>query len=112
MKVIFWVAYVLTVAEFLASPINTLMGSNMHLQRLKEARFPIPAAKALAVIELAAVAGVLAGIWVSGARLVGGVILAACFAPILFQAIRVKRPAGDLLGLLFFMVCALTAALY
>lgn len=112
MSIIFWIAYCLTVAEFIASPVNTLMGSKMHLQRLKEARFPLSVARVLAIVELVAVIGVFLGIWIASVRLVGGLILAACFVPILVQAIRVKRPMGDLLALAFFIACAVLTALY
>ncbi len=112
MKLLFWVAYVLTVGEFLASPINTLMGSKMHLQRLKEARFPLSLAKVLAVVELFGVAGVIGGVWVPAARLVGGIVLAVCFLPIFIRAVNVERPLGDLLALAFFIGCALVTAFY
>lgn len=112
MNIVFWVAFAITVAEFIASPVNTLMNSKMHLQRLKEVHFPISIAKALAVIELVAVAAVIAGIWFPLARRVGGITLAACFLPILAYALRARRPAGDILGLLFFMACATISALY
>lgn len=112
MNIIFWIAYCLTVAEFIASPVNTLMGSKMHLQRLKEARFSLPVARVLAVIELFAVTAVILGIWIAAARLFGGLVLAACFLPILMRAITVKRPASDLLALAFFITCATIAALY
>ena len=112
MSVLFWIAFVLTVAEFIASPVNTLLNSKMHLQRLREVKFPLTAAKILAVIELVAVTMVIIGIWVPTARHIGGIALAACFLPLLLWALRARRQVGDLLGLIFFMACATMTALY
>ena len=112
MKILFWAAYILTVAEFLASPINVLRNSAMHIKRFEAVKFPLKLAKSLAVVELVAVAAVIVGIWVPITRQVGGVILAAAFLPLLIWAARAKRPAGDLLGLAFFMACSLVVALY
>jgi hypothetical protein len=112
MIILFWIAYVLTILEFLASPINTLRNSEMHINRLREVKFPLPLAKTLAVVELIAVAGVTVGLWIPVARLVGGIVLALCFAPFVIYALRAKRPAGDSAALLFFMACALITALY
>lgn len=112
MNIIFWIAYVITLAEFIASPINVLRGSVVHIQRFREVRFPIRLAKSLAVVELLAVAAVLVGPWIHLARLVGGIVLAAAFTVLLPWAIRAKRSLGDILGLVFFIVCALVVALY
>jgi uncharacterized membrane protein YphA (DoxX/SURF4 family) len=112
MKVIFWIAYVITVAEFTASPINVLRGSVMHLKRFEEVKFPLRLARFSAMVELAAVAAVIAGLWVPLARLIGGLVLAASFAILLIWAIRAKRPAGDISGLGFFIAGALVVALY
>lgn len=112
MKILFWIAFILTVAEFIASPVNTLRDSKMHLQRLREVKFPLKVAKALAVLELVAVTAVIVGIWEPIARRIGGITLAACFVPLLLWAIRARRPSGDLLGLLFFMACAVITAVY
>jgi hypothetical protein len=112
MKILFWIAYVLTVAEFIASPVNVLRGSAMHLKRFAEVKFPLAWARGLAILELFAVAAVIVGIWVPVARLIGGIVLAVAFLPLLAWAAKAKRPAGDLLGLAFFMACALLVALY
>ena len=112
MKIVFWIAYALTIAEFIASPVNTLNGSKIHLQRLREVHFPLTVARYLAVIELAAVAGLIAGLWVPITRQVGGFVLAGCFVPLIVWAIRAKREVGDILGLAFFIACALVVALY
>ena len=112
MIILYWIAYILTVAEFIASPVNTLLNSKMHIQRLREVKFPIAFAKTLAVIELFAVTGVIIGLWLPVARLIGGIVLAVCFVPFVIYALRAKRPAGDSAALLFFMACALATALY
>lgn len=112
MKIVFWIAYVLTLAEFTASPINVLRGSAMHLQRFREVKFPLGLARILAVIELVAVVAVFAGLWVHLARVVGGYVLAAAFVTLLPWAIRAKRPLGDIAGLGIFIAGALIVALY
>lgn len=112
MILLFWIAYVLTVAEFIASPVNTLRGSEMHLQRLKEVHFPLSFARFLSWVELVAVIGVLIGLWISDARLIGGVVLALCFVPIIIWGIRAKRSMSDIFALLFFVACALVTAFY
>ncbi len=112
MKIVFWIAFVLTVAEFIASPVNVLRGSAMHLKRFAEVKFPLKWARGLAVLELCAVAATIIGLWVPTARLIGGIVLAAAFLPLLIWAVKAKRAAGDLLGLAFFMACALIVALY
>lgn len=110
MNIIFWIVFVVTVLEFVASPVNTLLNSKMHIQRLREVDFSITFAKILAVIELIAVITLIAGLWNPLLRHIGGSVLAICFVPILAWAIRARRPAGDLLGLGFFMACALLVA--
>jgi len=112
MKVIFWIAYVITVAEFTASPINVLRGSEMHLKRFAEVKFPLRLARISAGIELVAVAAIIAGLWAPIARLVGGIVLAASFALLTISAVRAKRAAGDILGLGLFIASALIVALY
>ncbi len=112
MSIVYWIIFIITVLEFTASPINTLLNSKPHLERLREVHFPITVAKFLAVIELIAVVGVIAGLWILPARRVGGSVLALCFLPILIWGIRAKRPAGDLLALGFFMACALITAVF
>lgn len=112
MSIIFWATYLLTVAEFIASPVNVLRGSKIHLKRFAEVKFPLPLARGLAVVELFAVSAVVAGIWLPSLRLWGGVVLALAFLPLLVWAARTRRPVGDLLGLGFFMACALVVALY
>lgn len=112
MKIIFWIAWVFTVAEFIASPIHVLRGSAVHLQRFREVNFPLSWARGLAVLELLGVATVIIGLWVPLARLIGGIVLAAAFLPLLLWAAKAKRPATDLLGLAFFMACALIVSLY
>jgi len=84
----------------------------MHLKRFAEVKFPLQLARISAVIELFAVAAVIAGLWVPVARLIGGIVLAAAFVLLLGWAIHAKRPAGDILGLGFFIACALIVALY
>jgi len=103
-------AYVVAVAEFAASSSFTLIGSEAHLRRLNEVRFPINAARVLAAIEAFAVAGLIAGIWLPSLRPVSGLTLALCFAPLLVRAIQVRRPIPDVLALAFFMACAVIAA--
>ncbi len=112
MVVIFWIAYVLTVAEFIASPANVLRGSAMHLKRFAEVGFPLRWAQLLAGIELIGVAAVIAGLWYPLLRTIGGIVLAAAFLPLLTVALRARRPAADIFGLIFFMACALIVALY
>jgi uncharacterized membrane protein YphA (DoxX/SURF4 family) len=112
MKILFWIAYVLTVAEFIASPVNVLRGSEMHLRRFTEVKFPLALARGLAVLELFAVTAVIAGIRLPLARLIGGITLVTSFLLILLWAIKSRRPATDLLGLAFFMVCALIVSFY
>lgn len=112
MVIIFWIAFVLTVAEFIASSVNVLRGSEMHLKRFEEVAFPLRWARGLAVIELVAVVLVIIGLKLPILRRIGGILLAAAFLPLLIWAIRAKRPVGDLLGLAFFMACALIVALY
>lgn len=112
MEVVFWIAYAITLAEFIASPLNVLRGSVLHLKRFREVKFPLELARSLAVVELTAVAAVLAGLWVRPARLVGGIVLAAAFITLLPWAIRARRPFSDILGLAFFIACALIVAFY
>ena len=113
MKIIFWIAYVLTVAEFLASPINVLRGSDMHLKRFREVRFPLGLARALAVIELVAVVAVIFGIHFVPARKIGGIVLAIAFSVLLpWALLRSKRPAENLLGLGLFIAGAFVVVLY
>lgn len=112
MKAVFWIVYIVTIAEFTASPVNVLRGSAMHLQRFREVKFPLGFAKGLAWAELLAAGGIIAGLWVHLARLIGGIVLAISFVILLPWALRAKRPLGDILGLVFFIACALVVALY
>lgn len=112
MNVVFWIAYVVTLAEFVASPVNVLRGSPMHIQRFREVHFPLKLARVLAWVELVAVIGVLVGLWFRPFRLVGGLVLAAAFTVLLPWALRAKRPSADILGLAFFIACALIVAAY
>lgn len=112
MKIVFWIAYILTLAEFTASPINVLRGSAIHLQRFNEINFPLTLAKVLAVVEILGVTSTFSGVWVQMARHVGGYILATAFVVILPWAVHAKRPLGDLAGLSMFITTALIVALY
>lgn len=112
MNILFWIACIITLAEFTASSVNTLLGSAMHMQRLKEVGFPRALANVLAVVELLAVVAVVGGVWAPISRHIGGIVLAACFVPYVLWAARARRPAGDILALLFFIACAMFTAVY
>lgn len=103
-------AYVITLAEFGASSFFTLTGSQAHLRRLQEVHFPLGVARILAMIEVIAVVGLVAGIWIPPLRVAGGLTLALCFLPFLLRSAQVNRPITDSLALALFMLCSITAA--
>lgn len=112
MIVIFWIAYAITLAEFTATSVNLLRGSEPHLRRMREIQFPLGLARIMARVQLAAVIGMVAGLWFPIIRLICGLVLAASFVTVIGRGLWAKRPLSDILAVGLFAVFALIAALY